>query len=43
MHNFGMANGRPTKLLNATPEEKEKLSMLARRPKFAQAMAMPNI
>jgi hypothetical protein len=30
-----MAIGRPTKPLNVTPEEKEKLSMLARRPKSA--------
>jgi transposase len=35
-----MAIGRPTKPLNVSPEEKEKLSMLARRPKSAQAMAM---
>ena len=35
-----MAIGRPTKPLNVTPEEKEKLTMLARRPKSAQAMAM---
>ena len=35
-----MVIGRPTKPLNLTPEEKEKLSMLARRPKSAQAMAM---
>src|SRR5437763_13962925 len=35
-----MATGRPTKPLNVTAEEKEKLSMLARRPKSAQAMAM---
>lgn len=35
-----MAIGRPTKPLNVTPEEKEKLSMLARRPKSAQAMAL---
>ncbi len=35
-----MAIGRPTKPLNVTTEEKEKLSMLARRPKSAQAMAM---
>jgi len=35
-----MAIGRPTKLLKVTPEEKEKLSMLARRPKSAQATAM---
>src|SRR5512133_238616 len=37
---FGMAIGRPTKPLNVTPEEKEKLTMLARRPKSAQAIAM---
>lgn len=30
-----MAIGRPTKPLNVTPEEKEKFSMLARRPKSA--------
>src|SRR2546429_4758632 len=35
-----MATGRPTKPLNVTAEEREKLSMLARRPKSAQAMAM---
>ena len=35
-----MAIGRPTKPLNVTPQEKEKLLMLARRPKSAQAMAM---
>lgn len=35
-----MPIGRPTKSLNVTPEEKEKLTMLARRPKSAQAMAM---
>lgn len=35
-----MGIGRPTKPLNVTPEEKEKLTMLARRPKSAQAMAM---
>ena len=35
-----MAIGRPTKPLNVTPEEKEKLTMLARRPKSAQAIAM---
>jgi transposase len=34
-----MANGRPTKPLNVTAEEKEKLAMLARRPKTSQAMA----
>ena len=37
---FGMATGRPTKPLNVTPEEKEKLAMLSRRPKSAQAIAM---
>jgi transposase len=35
-----MAIGRPTKPLEVTPEEREKLTMLARRPKSAQAMAM---
>lgn len=35
-----MATGRPTKPLNVTAEEKQKLSMLARRPKSAQAIAM---
>jgi transposase len=35
-----MAIGRPTKLLKVTSEEKEKLTMLARRPKSAQAIAM---
>jgi transposase len=35
-----MAIGRPTKPLNVTTEEKEKLALLARRPKSAQAMAM---
>src|SRR5258706_5026990 len=35
-----MAIGRPTKPLNVTAEEKEKLAMLARRPKSAQAIAM---
>jgi transposase len=35
-----MAIGRPTKPLNVTAVEKEKLSMLARRPKSAQAIAM---
>lgn len=35
-----MAIGRPTKPLNVTPQEKDKLSMLARRPKSAQALAM---
>src|SRR3984885_14837931 len=37
---WGMAIGRPTRPLDVTPEEKEKLAMLARRPKSAQAMAM---
>ena len=36
---MGMAVGRPTKPLNVTPEEKEKLTMLARRRKTAQALA----
>src|SRR3954467_11795683 len=36
----GVAIGRPTKPLNVTPEEREKLTMLARRPKSAQALAM---
>jgi transposase len=35
-----MAIGRPTKPLIVTPDEKEKLTMLARRPKTAQALAM---
>ncbi|HLI84489.1 MAG TPA: helix-turn-helix domain-containing protein, partial [Bryobacteraceae bacterium] len=35
-----MAIGRPTKPLNVTPEEKEKLAMLVRHPKSAQAVAM---
>ncbi len=35
-----MRTGRPTKPLNVTPEEKAKLTMLARRPKSAQAMAL---
>jgi transposase len=35
-----MAIGRPTKSLEITAEESEKLGMLARRPKSAQAMAM---
>src|ERR1700712_5075678 len=37
---FGMVMGRPTKPLNVTPEEKAKLTLLARRPKSAQAIAM---
>ena len=35
-----MAVGRPTKPLNVTAEEKEKLTLLARRPKTGQALAM---
>src|ERR1700730_7457410 len=35
-----MSIGRPTKPLDLTAEEREKLAMLARRPKSAQAMAM---
>src|SRR5436190_12266854 len=35
-----MPIGRPTKPLNVTPDEKEKLTMLARRPKTGQALAM---
>ena len=35
-----MGIGRPTKPLNVTSEEWEKLAMLARRPKTGQAMAM---
>src|SRR4051812_40666370 len=35
-----MGIGRPTKPLTLTSEEKDKLAMLARRPKSAQAMAM---
>jgi transposase len=35
-----MALGRPTQPLNLTSAEKEKLSMLARRPKSAQAAAL---
>src|ERR1043165_3694374 len=35
-----MAIGGPTKPLNVTPDEKEKLTMLARRPKTGQALAM---
>ena len=35
-----MASGRPTKPLSVTAEEKEKLVMLAQRPKTAQALAM---
>ena len=35
-----MRTGRPKKTLELTTEEREKLSMLARRPKSSQAMAM---
>src|ERR1700760_2471739 len=35
-----MAIGRPTKPLDVTFDEKEKLTMLARRPKSSQATAM---
>jgi transposase len=35
-----MAFGRPTKPLSVTPEEKQKLALLARRPKTAQSLAM---
>src|SRR3984957_6459972 len=35
-----MALGRPTKPLNVSAEEKEKLTLLARRPKASQATAM---
>ena len=35
-----MGIGRPTKPLNLTAAERDKLAMLARRPKSAQAMAM---
>jgi transposase len=35
-----MVMGRPTKPLEITPEEKEKFTLLARRPKSAPAMAL---
>jgi hypothetical protein len=35
-----MAIGRPTKPLKVTPEERQKLAMLARRRESSQAMAM---
>jgi transposase len=35
-----MENGRPKKPLELSAEEREKLSMLARRPKSSQALAM---
>lgn len=37
---LGMAIGRPTKPLHVTAEEKQKLTMLARRPKSSQATAL---
>jgi transposase len=37
---FCMAMGRPTKPLHVTPLERQKLTLLARRPKSSQAMAM---
>lgn len=35
-----MAIGRPTRPLNVTPEERQKLTVLARRPKSSKATAM---
>ena len=35
-----MRTGRPKKPLEIAPEDRAKLSMIARRPKSAQAMAM---
>ena len=35
-----MPMGRPTRPLNVTAEEREKLAMLAGRPKSAQAITM---
>src|SRR6185503_8800030 len=35
-----MSTGRPTKPLEITAEEREKLELLARRPKSSQALAM---
>jgi hypothetical protein len=35
-----MRTGRPKKPLEIPDEDREKLSMIARRPKSAQAMAM---
>jgi alkylhydroperoxidase family enzyme len=35
-----MAIGRPTRPLKGTLEERQKLTMMARRPKSSQAMAM---
>jgi len=37
---LGMPIGRPTKPLQVTMEEKDKLTMLVRRPKSSQAMAL---
>jgi transposase len=37
---LGMPIGRPTKPLQVSSQEKEKLTLLARRPKSSQAMAM---
>jgi DNA invertase Pin-like site-specific DNA recombinase len=37
---LGMRTGRPKKPLEITDEDREKVSMIARRPKSAQAMAM---
>src|SRR5260370_28361466 len=37
---LAMAIGRPTKPLNVSAEEREKLAMLSRRPKSSQAVAM---
>ncbi len=37
---MGMRTGRPTKPLEMTEEERQKLELLARRPKSSQAMAM---
>jgi hypothetical protein len=39
-HALDMAIGRPTKPLNVTPQEKQKLTMLARRLKSGRATAM---
>src|SRR3974377_256241 len=35
-----MGSGRPTKPLEVTAEERQKLTLLARRPKTSQAMAI---
>ena len=39
-HILGYGRRTPTKPLNVTAEEKEKLTLLARRPKTGQALAM---